>query len=416
MPIYHTMFALMAGLAAAAVPEAPKLNFSGQIRARAETASIESYSTPLKRRGYDATLLRTRLGIGVDAGQGVKGFLQLQDSRNWGSEATVAANSANVDLHQGYVDLLDLFGKPLDVRFGRMELKYGDQRLVSPLDWSNIARAWDGARLRWRDSSFTVDAFETVVKEVNTARRNGHFWGLYASHAAVPRHEFDAFLFGRDQGDASFTNEHGTRGNRSDRTLGARFKGAAAGADYSGEAAWQFGRTAGQRARAWGMATTAGYTFERPIKPRVGVEYDFASGDSDPSDNIAQTFDPLFPFQHFYQGYQDIFAWKNGHAFKAGVSVDPKPDWRAQADLHHFRLHHSFDSWYDAAGSSLARSATGSAGKDIGTELDLHVKGRFRGVIGLWFGYSRFFAGSFVKATTGRGDRDWGFFQATFDF
>ncbi|MBI2790128.1 MAG: alginate export family protein [Elusimicrobia bacterium] len=410
------LFLIVASAASAAI-EPPKLVFSGQVRARAETTNVEAYSTPLKRRGYDLTTLRTRLGLAVETNQKVNGFIQLQDSRNWGSEASVTANTANLDLHQGYADVLDLFAQPLDLRVGRMELQYGDQRLVSPLDWSNVGRAWDGARLRLRGSSYTVDLFETVVKEANTAKRNGHFWGVYASCKAVPKHEFDAFLFGRDQRDGTFTNEHGTLGNLSDRTVGARVKGTPDRFDYTAEAAWQFGRKAGQRVRAWATALTGGYTFEHSLKPRVGVEYDFASGDSNPSDNKVQTFDPLYPFGHAYQGYQDIFSWKNGHDFKGSVSVDPKADWRVQADYHYFRLQHAFDAWYDATGAAIvARSTTGGPGKDIGQELDLHVKGKFREVISVWFGYSRFFAGSYVKATTTRGDRDWGFFQAAFNF
>lgn len=416
MTVLTPLFLIVASAASAAI-EPPKLTFSGQVRARAETTNIEAYSTPLKRRGYDLTTLRTRLGVGIETNQKVNGFIQLQDSRNWGSEASVTANSANLDLHQGYADILDLFAQPLDLRVGRQELQYGDQRLVSPLDWSNVGRAWDGARLRLRGTSFTVDLFETVVKEVNTAKRNGHFWGAYASCKAVPKHEFDAFLFGRDQRDGTFTNEHGTLGNLSDRTLGARVKGTPDRFDYTAEADWQFGRKAGQRVRAWATAVTGGYTFEHSLKPRVGLEYDFASGDSNPSDNKVSTFDPLYPFGHAYQGYQDIFSWKNGHDFKGSVSVDPKPDWRVQADYHWFRLHHAFDAWYDATGAAIvARSTTGGPGKDVGQELDLHVKGKFREVVTLWFGYSRFFAGSYVKATTTRGDRDWGFFQAAFNF
>lgn len=415
MIVLSTLFLFVASASAAIEP--PKLTFGGQIRARAETTNIESYATPLKRRGYDLTTLRTRLGVAVETNQKVNAFIQLQDSRNWGSETTVATNMNLVDLHQGYVDVLDLFAQPLDLRVGRQELSYGDQRLVSPLDWSNIGRAWDGARLRWRGASYAVDLFDTVVKEVNTAKRNGHFWGLYASCKAVPKHEFDAFLFGRDQRDGTFLNEHATLGNLSDRTVGARIKGTPDRFDYTAEADWQFGRKAGQRVAAWATALTGGYTFDHSLKPRVGVEYDFASGDSNPSDNKVQTFDPLYPFGHAYQGYQDIFSWKNGHDFKGSVSFDPKPDWRVQADYHHFRLHHAFDAWYDATGAAIiARSATGAPGKDIGGELDLHVKGKFREVITLWFGWSRFFAGSYVKATTTRGDRDWGFAQAAFNF
>ena len=314
------------------------------------------------------------------------------------------------------MDVVDLFDAPVDLRVGRMELSYGDQRLISPLDWNNVGRAWDGARIKWRGEKHWLDAFAANIKEVSHLRADSHFWGLYGSCSAVAKHEFDAYLLGRDNSDGSYTNEHGAKGNLSDRTLGARAKGVYSGFDYTGEVARQFGRKAGQTVRAWATAVTGGYTFDHPLKPRLGLEYDFASGDSNPNDNQVQTFDPLFPFGHFYQGYQDVFSWKNGHDYKGSVSVDPKPGWRLQADYHYFQLARSFDAWYDASSAVIARDVTGAAGKNVGSEIDLHVKGKFRELIALWFGYSRFFAGSFVRTTTGRGDRDWAFFQAALNF
>ncbi len=57
----------MAGLLAlhgasfAAEIAAPKLTFGGQLRLRAETTNLQSYSTPALQRGQDVSLLRTRL-------------------------------------------------------------------------------------------------------------------------------------------------------------------------------------------------------------------------------------------------------------------------------------------------------------------------------------------------------------------
>lgn len=405
------------GLAAAAgAAEPPKLTFSGQIRARAEAASVESFSTPGKKRGVDQALLRVRLALDADPGHDLKAYLQIQDSRVFGSEASVVTNTANLDLHQGYLDVLNLGGVPVDLRVGRMELSYGDQRLLSPLDWSNIGRAWDGTRLRWKPERVTLDAFFTNVKQTADTKRNQHFWGLYAASKPIPKHEADLYVFGRDFGDGTQVAEQGKAGNLSDRTMGARFKGTPGAWDYTGEAAWQVGRKAGQSVRAWAAAATGGYTFEGRFKPRAGVEYDYASGDADPRDNKVRTFDPLFPLGHAYQGYQDVFSWKNGHDFKGSVSIDPVADWKLQADYHHFLLEHSFDAWYDATGAVIARDATGASGRNVGDELDLHVRGKFREVIGLWFGYSRFFAGRFVKNAADGKDRDWAFFQATLNF
>ncbi|OGS40349.1 MAG: hypothetical protein A2506_11695 [Elusimicrobia bacterium RIFOXYD12_FULL_66_9] len=406
---------LMVAVSSAAA-EPAKLSFSGQIRARGEATNVESFTSPARKHGVDQALLRVRLAADADAGHDIKAYLQIQDSRVFGSEASVAANTANLDLHQGYLDVLKLGGLPLDLRAGRMELSYGDQRLVSPLDWSNVGRAWDGVRLRYTQENATLDAFLTNVKQTANTRRNQHFWGLYAASKPFPRHEADLYLMGRDFGDGTQTSELGTTGNLSDRTLGARFKGTPGAWDYTGEAAWQFGRKAGQSVRAWAMAATGGYTFEGSLKPHAGVEYDYASGDADPRDKKVRTFDPLFPFGHALQGFQDVFSWKNGHAFKCSASIDPVPDWKLQGDYHHFMLEHSFDAWYDATGAVIARDATGASGRNIGDEIDIHVRGKFRDTIGLWFGYSRFFAGRFVKNAANGMDRDWAFFQAALNF
>ena len=393
-----------------------KLKWGGQVRARQESTNVQSYAAPSTLRGMDQSLLRIRLWAEADTGKDIKGYLQIQDSRVFGSEANTTANTANVDLHQGYLDILNLFGQSLDLRAGRMELLYGDQRLVGSLDWSNIGRAFDGGRLRYRFEKASVDGFATNVKQTADVRRNQTFWGLYGSAKVIPNHETDLYIFGRDFGDGAQVAEQGNKGNLSDRTTGARIKGASGAWDYSGEGDWQFGRKAGQRVRAWAVATTGGYTFQNDYKPRVGVEYDYASGDARTNDNQVQTFDPLFPTGHLFQGYQDIFDWRNGHDIEGTVSAVPAKGWKVEADYHKFLLDHSFDAWYDATGAVISRDATGGSGRNVGDELDLQARTKFRDTLGLLFGYSRFFAGRFVKRTAGTRDRDWAFFQATLDF
>ncbi len=394
------------------------IDFGGQIRARGETTNVGGYATPGVRAGNDFMLLRVRLHAEAKPAKGVVAFVEIQDSRTAGSEASVAADSKNLDLHRGYFEVQDLWELPVSVKVGRMSLKYGDQRLISPLDWSNVGRAWDGVRLRAKGDHWTADLFTTVVVEKANNRSDNYFSGLYASWRGIDNHEVDAYLLARDFGDGTQTSEHGlTNGNLTDRTIGTRLKGKTGAVDYSGEAAWQFGRKAGQRVRAWAMAATAGYSLDTTWSPRFAVGYDFASGDANPNDAQVQTFDPLFTFGHFYQGHQDLYAWKNGHAFKASLSAKPAEGWKAQIDAHHFMLAHTRDSWYSAGGATIARDTTGSSGKNVGNEVDIHFKTSVRKVIKLWFGYSRFFAGSFVKKVTYYSkDRDWAFFQAALNF
>lgn len=412
-----TTLALLLCAAGASAADAPKLTFGGQVRARYESASPQGYASAGVKRQQDLYLLRTRINLTAEMpDQKLLAFIQPQDSRVAGTEASVLSNEKNLDMHQAYLDVLELGGLPLDLRAGRFEMNYGDGRLIASLDWNNVARSWNGARLKWRFADAWADAFVTKIKDSTSTRASHHFWGLYSSCRKVPGHELDAYLLGRDHQDQSYLNEHGRAGNLADRTLGARAKGKSGGWQWTGEGAWQFGRKAGQRVRAWGTAATAQYVFDARRKPLLGVEHAFASGDASPGDNQVQTFDPLFTFGHRYQGYQDVNSWRNGHDFVLRAGAEPAAGWLALLEVHRFLLQHTRGGWYDLAGNLQTRDATGAAGREIGHEIDLTFRGPFRKYVDLYFGYSRFIAGSYVRRTAGRGDRDWGFFQAALSF
>ena len=284
---------------------------------------------------------------------------------------------------------------------GAHGVKYGDQRLISPLDWSVVGRAWDGVLLRGRMSSTTLDFFLTNVKEASSGRRDQHFWGLYGTCKAVPGHELDAYLLGRDFGNESQVSEvRGDKGNLSDRTLGGRAKGKTGAADYSAEAAWQFGRKAGMPVRAWAAALTGGWTFSGDLKPRVGAEYDYASGDTDPADDKVQSFDPLFPFGHALQGYQDVFSWKNGHAVKLSASAAPTAATTLPPTTTTSDRAGQATPRYNASMAALARDNAGSRATKSGMRWTC-TPDRGARALKLWYGYSHFFASSFVRAKAG---------------
>ena len=166
------------------------LRLDAQLRLRYEIVDPVTYTlaTPSTRAGTDLSddfiLMRTRLGVEVRPNRKVAVYFQIQDSRIWGEEGagnttqnpSLSAGSAidNLDLHQAYLDLNDLFERvagedALTIRFGRQEMAFGDQRLVSTLEWSNVGRAWDAARLIWtppgRLEGLRLDAFGSTIRD-----------------------------------------------------------------------------------------------------------------------------------------------------------------------------------------------------------------------------------------------------------
>jgi hypothetical protein len=411
------------------------ITLGGQIRIRGEYRNPTSYvNAPTAYRSDELFLTRIRINLKFSVTDDIDVFVQPQDERQWGQEFSVLSDERNLDLHQGYVELRNLLGEPLSIKAGRMELSYGDQRLVSPLDWSNISRAWDGAKIRYAPRDWWIEGFYTVIKDplpaapaplpfVPTSPIGGAhdqtFSGIYSSYVGIADHEFDLYGFFREFRDGTTVSERGAIGNLIDRTLGARIKGKDLGFDYTLEAMSQTGHASTDHINAYAYVGTLGYTFDMAWTPRIGAEYDFASGDRNPTDGKRGTFDPLFPFGHYYQGFADVFAFKNGKDAAAFFKVSPTDTLSIQLDYHTFWLAQDKDAWYNAAGGPIRRDLTGLSTNRIGEETDFHVRLAVGKYVKFWAGWSHVFAGPYIRqtATTGTSrDMNWLWLQMTVDF
>ena len=152
------------------------------------------------------------------------------------------------------------------------------------------------------------------------------------------------------------------------------------------------------------------------------------SVDTRPTDGKINTFDPLFPFAHAYNGHADAVNWKNVHVAKVGVRIaldalhEGCKGWGLHVDALGFWLASRRDAWYGVVGGSWRRDPTRTvAGSGaIGSEIDVYLKGKIYGAIGAWIGYSHFFPGVYANDTqTAPGqerDMDWVFAMLTFKF
>ena len=458
------------------------VKFDGQIRTRYEYFDPFTYTAAGVSQSDDAVLMRTRLGALFTLHPKLSARFQIQDSRIWGEEGvntpanpvgSVTSSTDRIDIHQAYIELFGLLesvvGKEtLSLRVGRQELSYGDQRLISPLDWSNVARAWDAVKLTVAPpeapAGLEIDAFASIIRDTASARTGGGpdpaqvdevgdkqgFYGVYAMFQDVrladdwtwsggangeplpvlAPHQLDLYALYRDLADGAFTAEDGQTGDVQEVTIGTRLAGkvlqdaAKGGFDWSGEIAGQFGDFAGNDIEAYGYAVTAGYTFVfqalDATRLRLGAEYDYGSGDSDPNDGNHETFDPLFPFGHYYQGIQDTFSWKNGQDLALKLDVYPPKQTgipHAEIQYHFFWLSENEDGWFNAGLGQIRRDPTGSADSFVGTEIDFTMKYMLVDPFAvLWVGYARFFPGEYVEDTGEDPDRDFIFAQLAVTF
>jgi len=180
--------------------------------------------------------------------------------------------------------------------------------------------------------------------------------------------------------------------------------------------AYQFGDYGKDEIRALGYSARLGCTFDTLWKPRIGVEYSFASGDSDPTDSDHNTFDGLFGAVDKFYGRMNMIAWKNLNDYQATVSVNPRRGVKVWVDYHYFALDEAEDAWYWCSGKPAREDPAGGSGTTLGHEIDLLAKWKVNDYCELFCGYAHFFPGSFIRHTGTDHDANWVFFQATLFF
>ncbi len=317
------------------------------------------------------------------------------------------------DVQQLFFDLKVLGPDlPLTLRVGRQELQYGAQRFVSPLDWANTRRRFDAIKLFAHGNTWDVDLFYAKPVVVQRKQRDRwdeeyDFYGVYATFKGIPRHGIDGFFFAQDK-TADRVNPNGRRGDESRYTLGTRVWGKTAGFDYDAVLAGEWGRWAGDTICAWAWAVNGGHTFaDTPWKPRIGLGFDWADGDANPTDGKVGTFDQLFPLGHAYFGYLDLIGRQNINAARVDVSAWPvEKKVKTAIAYHAFWLNEERDALYNAGGGRTRRNPTGRSGKEVGQELDLTLLWKLDAHSSVLLGYSHFWDSNFITSTGPSEDPD----------
>jgi hypothetical protein len=252
------------------------------------------------------SLQRTRFGAEFTATNNVSVLLILQDSRSWGEERTTfGASAPRFDLYQGYFRVTDMFNQPLSLKLGRMEMIYGNERLVGAVGWSNVGRKFDGAVLK-AEKNVTIDVFGTTIRDSTRFKPAGdrilarYFFGGYGRYDwKDDESHTDAYLFYDLDSDTIpiGPNAGSTRLHRF--TLGGMQVYGYNAFDLTLEGAYQSGSmmaadTTKTDISAWFVAVNAWYRFGNTTwKPSIGAGVDVLSG-RDPSGSDFGAFNTLF--------------------------------------------------------------------------------------------------------------------------
>ncbi len=428
-----------------------KVRFDGEAMHRWETRHNNfDFASGAAANGTDDSWLlqRLRLGIALKPTPWLKLVVQGQDSREFGSDrADVPGQAAaegddTFDLTQAYVELGDGKASPWTLKVGRQSLAFGDERLIGPLEWLNFARRFDAVKLGYTAGNLKLTGFvsSSVVTrrtgfnrsdafDGNNTGRGQVLSGLYASYEAPRFGAVEGYVFTLNQSQTNAGNlESGVlRGNGAAGsdfvTIGTRLKGDPKklnGWEAELETAVQAGRAGGEDLSAFAFHGGGGYNLKAPMKPRLFAEYNYATGDGKAGDGKTGTFQNLFPTNHKFYGYMDLFAWQNIHNPAVSLRVSPAATVNVQFDYHAFWLADTADSWYRANGVTGVRPKSPAADNFAGQELDLTVTWKAHKRLSVQAGLSHFFAGDYLKNAPSAGspheDADFGYVMTTISF
>lgn len=421
--------------------EETRISLGGEIRWRYmdEVNRLRPPFTKPGRSVYD--LERWRNYVDVKHSDWLRVYVEMITANISNNDLPVTGIDANRwDLQNAFVDLkvLERNDMPVWLRVGRQELSFGSQRLVSPLDWANTRRNFQGIRLNSPGVNWDLDAW--VTNPVNTAtagngggigptlgvnylanrfdpaNHNITFGGGYASYKGIKNHTLDSYLLwanyaGSFPGGAGFpVGNRYTWGHRWAGTFNVDEGSRAWLTDVEG--GYQFGDDHGQNVQAGFMVTGLGHQWKSiPWEPTLWGFYDWASGDGNPHDNVNNTFFQYYGLVHAYMGLIDNLARQNLSDVNWRLQLKPSQKLNLQVAQHFFQLANTNDHLYTVNGQQFPGAT--NKGSNIGSEVDLLATYNVNANLSFEMGYFQFWYGDYINNVSPRGAAEQFYFQTT---
>jgi hypothetical protein len=380
------------------------LSLGGEARERYEYFSHPNWGKDQQDHG--SVLQRYFLHADLQMGAHVRLFSQLQSSLEDGrAGGPRPADEDQLDLHQAFLDLTLPINEEssFTLRSGRQELAYGSQRIVAVREGPNVRQSFDGFRGMLRLGGVQLDGFAT--RPAKTVRHlfddgpdNGRaLWGVY-SVTPVPvlsGGSLDLYYLGFYNRQGRF-NQGAARETR--HSVGARLWKRTKPFDYNLETVYQWGSFGKGEIRAWMADSDTGYTFSSlPLRPRLGVKANMASGDENPADKDLQTFNQLFP-KGAYISEDNLVGPTNLINLNPSLTLSPADGLTVTVDWDFFWRESTHDGVYNNAGA-LVRSGKSSTSRTIGNQPQAQLEWNIDRHTTFVVVYAHFFAGRFLKET-----------------
>jgi len=305
------------------------LSLGANLRERFEANDAVGFGT-LGAKPQDYVISRLETHADLRLGDHLQAFVQVESAFAPGKSRVTPVDQDRLDLEQAFLAFNEQVGSGLlRLRVGRQQFAFDLQRFISVRDGPNVRQSYDAVWADYELADWRLIAFYSQPVSNRDQRAFDDFSSPHLSYGGV-RAEYKLSENSSLTGYVSQFRQDNARfvsisGNERRDILDIRFAGNETGFDWDVEAMGQSGRIAGERIRAWAVGSRVGYTWDGNWTPRLGIQIDAASGDSNPRDHSLGTFNPLFP-NGYYLALAGYTAYTNFIHVKPSVTVKPSAD------------------------------------------------------------------------------------------
>ena len=344
---------------------------------------------------YGMVIQRSRLNFDYTK-ENLTFAFSVQDVRVWGQDS-LSANNNSIGIFEAYIKYG--FCKQLAIKFGRQQLKYDDERIMSVNNWRDQGATHDIAILQFNKEEKSLKA------DIGLAMNNPSSYQNYLTEYTVSSYKYMAYLwlnkkFLNKKLETSFTwisdvNQTPSTINnyRTRFTFGPYINYKNDNLSLTTSLYFQTGKIAnGKDVDALFYSVKTSYKLHKMLE--LGAGYDHYSGtdfsDTTKAKTKSTTFDKLYGSGHTFLGFMDYFngnasdvtkgAGINDFYVKANFILNEKHN--IEAIYHLFSL----DKQYFL----VSKKASIKYDKALGSEIDLIYNYKQSKALNFSLGYSVF--------------------------
>jgi len=405
-----------------------QLKISGEIRPRFEYK--HGYKTLADSAASNGASVdqRTRLNFDYKKNQ-IKFRVALQDVRTWGNQSQLVGNEDyGISVHEAWGEATSK-NKIHNLKFGRQELVYDDQRILGSVGWAQQARSHDALLYKYGKDKLKIHAGLAYNQNGTSPNSTSYILPksyksmqyIWANYVATPELKISllAMSVGQQVNYYNLLGEVSSFHDNYTLTTGTRITYAKhkLGVDFSGY--YQMGATANQIARsvaAYNLNIAVSYKVTDKIKTTLGYAMLSGNDNTDTTANYAKTehsFSPYFGTNHKFNGLMDYFYVGN-HGGSIGLNdVFLKVDYKHEKFTAGVTAHAFLANANLLDGKELANNGNYKAMDPyLGTEIDIYGAFKLVPSVTCKVGYSQLFGTESMEALKG-GDMNevsnWGY-------